>query len=62
MHVSFNIAKYCFRIRTSRGFEVGKIMIHGRDQAEAEKKLRQVYPRCEIIEHQFLSAQNIPIR
>ncbi len=41
--------KYAFRIKTRLGLVVDNLTIHGRNEQEAQKKLRQVYPRCEII-------------
>ena len=42
--------KYGFRIRTRVGLVVDKLMIHGRDHEDAQRKLRQMYRDCEIIE------------
>jgi len=42
--------KYGFRIRTRSGTPVENLVVHARDQAEAERKINQVYPHCEIIE------------
>ena len=42
--------KYGFRIRTRSGTPVENLVVHARDQAEAERKLNQVYPHCEITE------------
>ncbi|MBK6637740.1 MAG: hypothetical protein IPG34_08700 [Rhodocyclaceae bacterium] len=42
--------KYAFRIKTRLGLVVDNLTIHGKDESEAQKKLRQVYPRCEIID------------
>ena len=42
--------KYGFRIRTRDGMVVEHLMIHGRDEADAERKLRQMYLHCEILE------------
>lgn len=44
------LTKYGFRIRTRVGLVVDKLMIHGRDHAEAQRKLRQMYRDCEILE------------
>ncbi len=44
------ITKYAFRIRTRLGAVVENLMIHGRDENEAQKKLQQMYPRCQILE------------
>ncbi|HTY03839.1 MAG TPA: hypothetical protein VMC81_08925 [Rhodocyclaceae bacterium] len=32
------------------GLVINNLMIHGRDSAEAQRKLRQMYRDCEIIE------------
>jgi hypothetical protein len=42
--------KYGFRIRTRGGSVVDNLTIQGRDRAEAERKLRQVYHHCEVLE------------
>lgn len=52
--------KYRFRIRTRQGLVVEKLMIHGRNEADAERKLRQMYPNCEIIECSFRSTPSVP--
>jgi len=44
------LAKYGFRIRTRGGAVVDNLVIHGRDEEEAERKLRQIYIACEILE------------
>ena len=41
--------KYSFRIRTRHGVVVENLAIHGRDEADAERKLRQMYTHCEIL-------------
>ncbi len=55
---SLNTTKFGFRIRTRQGLVVEHLMIHGRDEADAERKLRQMYLHCEILEMQpsFASA------
>ena len=42
--------KYGFRIRTRQGLLINNLVIQGRDEADAEKKLRQMYRQCEILE------------
>jgi hypothetical protein len=42
--------KYGFRIRTRTGMQVDNLMIHGRDLADARRKLEQMYRHCEILE------------
>ncbi len=44
------MTKYAFRIRTRLGIVVDNLMIHGRDEIDAQKKLRQIYRGCEIID------------
>jgi len=42
--------RFRFQIRTAHGLAVDRLMIHGRDRADAERKLRQMYHRCEVIQ------------
>lgn len=42
--------KFGFRIRTRGGSMVDNLTIQGRDLGEAERKLRQVYHHCVILE------------
>lgn len=44
------ITKYAFRIRTRQGVVVENLMIHGRDEFDAQKKLRQMYLGCEVLD------------
>ncbi len=44
------ITKYGFRIRTRVGLVLDKLLIHGRDHEDAQRKLRQMYRDCEILE------------
>lgn len=43
------IIKYGFRIRTRSGLIVDKLLIYGRDEVDAERKLRQMYRHCKIL-------------
>ena len=45
-----NTVKYGFRIRTRTGMVVENLTIHGRDEADAERKLRQMYLHCQVLE------------
>jgi hypothetical protein len=54
MRPSSTTQKYGFRIRTRQGFMVEHLTIHGRDEAEAERKLRQIYQHCEILERRTM--------
>jgi len=42
--------KYGFRIRTRSGAAVDNLLISGKDETDAERKLRQIYLGCEILE------------
>lgn len=42
--------KYGFRIRTRSGTPVENLVLHARDRAEAERRINQIYPHCEIVE------------
>ena len=42
--------KYGFRIRTRDGLVLENLMIHGRNEADAERKLMQMYRHCEVLE------------
>lgn len=41
--------KYYFSIKTRDGLPIARLMISGRDQEEAERKLKQMYHHCEIV-------------
>lgn len=43
------VTKFAFRIRTRVGMVVDNLLIPGRDQTEAQRKLRQIYRDCEIL-------------
>ncbi len=43
------LLKYGFRIRTRHGLVVEHLSIQGRDEADAERKLRQMYQHCEVL-------------
>ena len=45
-----DMRKFGFRIRTRGGSMVDNLTIQGRDLDEAERKLRQVYHHCVILE------------
>lgn len=49
MH-AVTITKYDFRIRTRNGAVVENLSIYGKDEPDAQRKLRQMYNGCEIIE------------
>lgn len=56
MHLS-PTAKYGFRIRTRSGAVVDNLLIFGKDEPDAERKLRQIYLGCEILEAKRLVIQ-----
>lgn len=45
-----SFTKFGFRIRTRVGLQVDNLMIHGRDESDAQRKLRQMYQGCEVLE------------
>lgn len=47
---ALSTTKYGFRIRTRDGLVVENLMIHGRDAADAQRKLTQMYRHCEVLE------------
>ena len=47
---NFSASKYGFRIRTKGGVVVDNLSIFGKDAPDAERKLRQIYLGCEILE------------
>ncbi len=49
-----SVPKYQFRIRTRNGALVDNLTIYGRDEAEARRKLCQMYKDCEVLDCQWL--------
>jgi hypothetical protein len=49
------VKKFGFRIQTRGGSTVENLVIQGRDRAEAERKLRQVYHHCTILDEKVLA-------
>ena len=49
-HGSRGMMKFGFKIRTRSGLVVDNLLIPGQDQADAERKLNQIYRNCEILE------------
>ena len=45
-----SLKKYAFRIRTRGGLIVDKLLILGRDESDAERKLRQMYQHCRVLQ------------
>ena len=52
------MTKFRFVIRTRSGLTVDNLVIHGRDQADAEHKLGQMYLHFEILERQVIQEEN----
>jgi hypothetical protein len=44
------VIKFGFKIKTRGGMVVDNLQIAARDRAEAERKVGQIYQRCEIID------------
>ena len=49
--------KFGFKIRTRSGLVVDNLLIPGKDQADAERKLTQIYRHCEILESKTFQQQ-----
>lgn len=60
MVYAFNTSKYAFRIRTRTGMVVENLTIHGREEADAQRKLLQMYPHCHVLECRALGAPAKP--
>ena len=52
------MTKFGFVIKTRSGLTVDNLVIHGRDQADAERKLGQMYLHFEILERQVIQEEN----
>jgi len=50
------LTKFSFRIRTRSGTPVENLMIQAVNQGQAEQRLQQMYPSCEIVECRELTA------
>lgn len=50
------LTKYAFRIRTRSGTPVENLMVQAADRAQAEGRISQMYPYCEIVECRELTA------
>jgi hypothetical protein len=49
------LQKFSFRIQTRGGLTVENLLIQAADQAEAERRLRQMYMHCTILESKILA-------
>lgn len=50
------LTKFAFRIRTRSGTPVENLMVQAADRAQAEGRINQMYPYCEIVECRELTA------
>jgi hypothetical protein len=50
--------KFNFSVKTRDGQKVDSILIQGRDQPDAERKLVQMYRYCEVISCRIINADN----
>jgi hypothetical protein len=50
------LSKFTFRIRTRSGTPVENLMVQAADRAQAEGRIQQMYPYCEIVECRELTA------
>ncbi|MGH8742135.1 MAG: hypothetical protein ACREUN_14545, partial [Burkholderiales bacterium] len=50
------LTKFTFRIRTRSGTPVENLMVQAADRAQAEGRIQQMYPYCEIVECRELTA------
>jgi hypothetical protein len=50
------LTKFTFRIRTRSGTPVENLMVQAADRAQAEARIRQMYPYCDIVECRELTA------
>lgn len=46
--------KFNFTVTTRNGQRVENIQIHGKDLPDAERKLRQMYQHCEVMQCQTI--------
>lgn len=45
------MVKFDFSVRTRNGQKVDSIQIYGKDLPDAERKLRQMYQHCEVLQY-----------
>lgn len=51
------MTKYVYQIRSRNGAVVENLQIYGRDEAEAKRKLQQMYRNCEILETRVVTPE-----
>jgi len=50
------LTKFTFRIRTRSGTPVENLVVQAADRAQAQGRIQQMYPYCEIVECRELTA------
>jgi hypothetical protein len=54
--------KFDFSVKTRDGQKVESIQIQGKDVLDAERKLRQMYRNCEIMQCRTISTDKVPFQ
>jgi hypothetical protein len=54
--------KFDFSVKTRDGQKVESIQIQGKDVVDAERKLRQMYRNCEIIQYRAINTDKVPFQ
>lgn len=49
--------KFDFSVQTRDGQRVENIQIYGKDSSDAERKLRQMYRNCEVIQTKTIDSE-----
>ncbi len=57
MNTSSAMTKYAFQVRSRNGVVVDNLQISGHDEEDAIRKLRQMYPHCEVLESKIVSPE-----
>ena len=55
--LAVTIGKYQFRIRTRTGVVVEHLSFHGRDEADARRKVEQIYNNCQVLDCVYQNVQ-----
>lgn len=50
------LTKFAFRIRTRSGTPVDNLVVQAADAHQAERRIQQMYPYCEILESREMPA------
>lgn len=54
--------KFVFSVKTRDGQKVENIQIQGNDVQDAERKLRQMYRYCEVMECKTINTDKVPFQ